>query len=145
MSRFDFSTRYASKSEHPFVLAAARAFYVDWWLNVDPDASGEGRNSRRIGSGCEILDIAPQTQRWAIKLARQFAADIATRYGTSLEHILEQWQAYAETADHADREATIENLGFYAAMQAMGHGVSLWDCGVELGAPGLPRVEAYPR
>lgn len=121
----------ARKSDSDFVVAAARAFYVDWWAREQEE---RGRSLRG-----EILDYAPPTARWAFRLARRFARDTATALQRPLPDIITDWLAQWD----GDRKASAEMAGWYAAMQAMGHGVGLNDAGgIDVD---LPYVESYPR
>jgi len=123
------STKYSRQSDSDFIIAAARAFYVDWWCNrMEELGQTDG------WSGCELTEIAPETQRWAFKTAREFHHDIIKHVDASyLDHWREQWSG--------DREGTDDMIGWYAAMEAMGHGVGLWEYGIDVD---LPHVEAYP-
>ena len=142
MPDFDFSTRYARKSDSDFVLAAGRAFYVDYWAMIGQDENGNGGNGDKVPGGCDLLDYAPQTQRWALALARSFVADLERKFARPIAGLIEEWRTTAEGARYCDRDPTDINLGFYAAMEAMGHGVGLGDMGIDVD---LPYIEAYPR
>lgn len=132
------STKHARKSDSDFVVAAARAFYVDWYL------SNEKRERRVSEPGVELTEVCPETQRWAFKLARDFARQIEEAYKLPLGSILDKWAEYAEAYPYRDRDADETDLGWYAAMGAMGHGVGLSTVfGIE--ADEVPSIEAYPR
>lgn len=129
------STKYARKDDSDFVIAAARVIYCDWYL------SDERRERAVSGPGVELTEVIPETQRWAFRQARKFAQAIALKEYCSdvgIQGVLANW---FKTWD-GDREPTEENAGWYAAMQAMGHGVGLDDAGglrVE-----LPHLEPMP-
>ncbi|PWC98031.1 hypothetical protein [Azospirillum sp. TSO5] len=132
------SLKHARKSDSDFVIAAARAFYVDWYFS---DLNPRKPNESKL-SGCELTEEAPETQRWAFKLAREFATGLVGKLGPSLPVILEGWRKTWDEYAHKDRESSDENMGWYAAMEAMGHGAGLFDFGIEVD---LPHIEAYPR
>lgn len=127
------SRKYARKSDSDFVVAAARAFYCDYMLSAH-----ETRYSR---SGAELTELVPETQRWAFRQAREFAQKIMTQVGmptADISIVIAEWFKDWD----GDRDATEENAGWYAAMQAMGHGVGLYDAGrIEFD---VPHTEAFP-
>lgn len=136
------SRKYARKSDPDFFIAAARAIYCDWYLSDE-------RRANALGGGIELTDHIPETQRWAFERAREWAASMVydQTHGMgltpcrALARLLDTWRASAESNSvHVDREPTDENLGWYAAMQAMGHGVGLDCCGVECAR--LPYLES---
>ena len=102
-----------------FEKHAARAFFASAWA----DAADESENSP-IGPGTEIMDIVPsEIDPAAVHAARTLRMDIE-RVNTLT--VTEMLQAIEVLAD-GDRPATMEFFGHYAAMQAMGHGVGLYD------------------
>lgn len=129
------STKHARKSDRDFIVAAARAYYVCWWADNEEEKG-------RCHGGCELTDVAPETQPWAFKAARELAMLISLKLRRSLKYeifldsILESWRRDADMR-RADRDLTEENLGWYAAMQAMGHGVGLRDLGIVADIPYL--------
>lgn len=126
------SAKHARKSDSEFVIAAARAFYCDWYL------SDEARERRVSGPGVELTEVIPETQRWAFALARKFVAQLEQAAGQSLPFILADFEASWD----GDRDYSEENAGWYAAMEAMGHGVGLFLFGIDFDP--MPRVEVYP-
>lgn len=126
------STKHARRSDPDFVVAAARAFYCDWYL------SDEARERRVSGAGVELTEVIPETQRWAFKLARRFVERLEAAAGHSLPHILTDFEA----SWSGDLDYSEENAGWYAAMEAMGHGVGLYLFSIDFDP--MPRVEAYP-
>lgn len=143
------SRKFARATDCDFIVAAARAFYCDWYL------SDEKRAARIERPGVELTDEIPETQRWAFRLARAFATRLATRANesrgyapphaptASLPTLLAEWVDIANASPGGDRDPTEENFGWYAAMQAMGHGVGLNDAfGFRVE---VPHAEAYPR
>lgn len=143
------SRKFARATDCDFIVAAARAFYCDWYL------SDEKRAARIERPGVELTDEIPETQRWAFRLARGWAFDL-TQHALApdrvptmqcgldiLPRVLERWRDSAAAAGGGDRDPTEENFGWYAAMQAMGRGVGLDDAfGFRVE---VPRTEAYPR
>lgn len=130
------SRKYARRTDSDFVVAAARAFYCDWYLSDE-------RRERAISSpGAELTESIPETQRWAFELARGFVRQLEAKgpegNRCTIEQILAMWFARWD----GDREPTEENAGWYAAMQAMGHGVGLDDAGGL--CVNLPHVEPFP-
>lgn len=127
------SRKYARKSDSDFVVAAARALYCDYMLSAHP--------ARYERSGAELTELIPETQRWAFRQARHFAARVVETkmpQRATLDSVLAEWFSTWK----GDREATEENAGWYAAMQAMGHGVGLYDAGgLDID---LPHIEAMP-
>lgn len=128
------STKYARKGDSTFVIAAARAFYVDWWCTRMEELG-------RLPGQCELTEAAPETQRWAFVLARDFVSDIEGQHDSTIDTVLSNWYAIWEGHSDVDREPSEELAGWYAAMGAMGHDVGLGDFGIEAK---LPNVEAYP-
>ena len=127
------SKKYARKDDSDFIVAAARAFYVDYWCSRMEELG-------KLPGPCELTEQAPETQRWAFKLARDFARRIVeeSKEGSfTLEEYISAWASAAEASDHFLDEETI---GWYAAMQAMGSGVGLHDYGIDVT---LPYIEAY--
>lgn len=127
------SHKYARKSDNDFIVAAARAFYIDWYLS-DPQ-----REKAVSGPGVELTEVCPETQRWAFALAREFVLDLEKAAGQPINNILADFEAVW----YGRESYSEENAGWYAAMQAMGHGVGLWEYGIDFSP--MPRVEAYPR
>lgn len=122
-----------------FVIAAARAFYVDWWVSW-----AEEHRPSLIRPQCELTEIAPATARWAFALARSFVTELERCLGKPLDALLEEWEASWTPDRPRDGEWSEQLAGWYAAMEAMGHGVGLFLFGIEVGRH-MPMIEAYPR
>ncbi len=104
---------------HEFEKHAALAFFASAWA----DAADESENSP-IGPGAEIMDLVPvDIDPAALHAARTLRMDIERINGALIDTIFGAIQCIA----HGDRPATMEFFGHYAAMQAMGHGVGLYD------------------
>jgi hypothetical protein len=133
------SCEHARVGERIFVIAAARAFYVDWWVSW-----AEEHRPSLLRPQCELTEIAPATRRWAFALARSFVVELERALGKPLDALLEEWEA-AWTPDRPrNGEYSEENAGWYAAMEAMGHGVGLFLFDIDVGRR-MPSIEAWPR
>lgn len=98
---------------------AARAFFACAWADACEEA-GEAS----ILSGNEILDIMPtEVDPAADHAARTLRLDFERLNGCTIADALVRIEAEAD----GDREPTVEMFGHYCAMQAMGHGVGLYD------------------
>ena len=134
--------KYARQTDCDFVVAAARAFYCEWYLSDDR------REASVSGPGVELTDVIPETERWAFAMARQFAEEFERRNRDNIGH--DEAIAYTSfwlgQSDEFKRHQTNNNseleAGWYAAMQAMGHGVGLADYGIDDVDCG--HVEVYP-
>lgn len=133
------SKKHARKDDCDFIVAAARAFYVDWWCNRMGELG-------KLPGGCELTDVAPETQPWAFKQARDLARYIcldkrrSLRYDIFLSYVITDWIKESEAYEYRDREPTEDILGWYAAMSSMGHGVGLEDLGIS--SYGIRRMES---
>lgn len=102
-----------------FELHAAKAFFASAWA----DAADESDNSP-IGAGTEIFDVMPGTiDPAAIHAAKTLRMDMERDNGRSIGDLL----GLIERDGDGDRPNTVEHFGHYSAMQAMGHGVGLYD------------------
>lgn len=97
---------------------AARAFFASAWADMcDEDGPG-------IPSGAEVMDIMPdEIDSAARHAARTLMMDMERANGKTIEALMSDIQGIAD----GDRDATMEFFGHYSAMQAMGHGVGLYD------------------
>lgn len=104
--------------ENEFEKHAARAFFASAWADAC-DEAGPG-----IDAGVEIMDVMPDTlDPAAVHAARTLCMDMERKNGKPMAELL----AWIQTVADGDRPATAENFGHYAAMQALGHGVGLYD------------------
>lgn len=102
-----------------FEYHAAKAFFASAWA----DAADESEDSP-IGAGTEIFDVMPDTiDPAALHAGRTLRMDIERANGWDITTLMQ----YLKRKADGDRESTIEIFGHYAAMQAMGHGVGLYD------------------
>lgn len=121
-------------------LGMAKAFFADAWASeIGAHAASAYHRSRtrtisdtcgRRGcvslSGCDILDVMPdRIDPAAIKAADALIAALVERnHGCrTIDEVFTKFSG--ELTDNA------ETWGHYAAMEYMGHGVGLWDHGVE--------------
>jgi len=98
----------------------ARAFFASAWADY----------SEQIGPhypmGCEIMDVMPdEIDPAATKAAQDLAESLEKQHGLPLADIFTK--AVEISGDDGDRDKSAEMFGHYAAMGAMGHGVSLYD------------------
>lgn len=102
-----------------FEKHASIAFFASAWA----DAADEYEDSP-IGPGTEILEVMPKKiDPAAIRVAHKLRMDIESVNGKTIGDML----GIIERDGDGDRPNTVEWFGHYAAMQAMGHGVGLWD------------------
>lgn len=99
-----------------FVHHAALAFFASAWA----DQAEENGESLRG----EIMDQIPEDiDPAAIHAATTLAMDMERLNSRSIAEMMEDIIRIAD----GDRPETLEYFGHYAAMQAMGHGVGLYD------------------
>lgn len=102
-----------------FEMHAAKAFFASAWA----DAAEEAEDSP-IVSGCEIFDIMPDAiDPSAVSAARTLRLDMEHKNGLTVAQMMRMIEAMGD----GDRPNEIEHFGHYSAMQAMGHGVGLYD------------------
>ena len=98
-----------------FILHASRAFFASAWS----DMAGENGHALRG----EIMDQMPETiDPAAIRAAGALLTAMLRANGCA-----DAGEMLARCPDDGDRAHNMQNLGHYAAMQAMGHGVGLGD------------------
>lgn len=100
----------------------AKAFFASAWADAR-DEAGES-------CGGEIMDQMPATiDKAAIHAAETLAADMCRAHGCfTIDNVFNRVAVIQRnTGDSGDREVTPEMFGHYCAMQAMGHGVGLYD------------------
>jgi hypothetical protein len=100
----------------------AKAFFASAWADARDEA----------GEGCagEIMDQMPTTiDNAALHAADTLAADMCKAHGCySIDNVFNRVAVIQRnTGDSGDRAVTPEMFGHYCAMQAMGHGVGLYD------------------
>ena len=105
--------------KNEFIHHASRAFFASAWADM-ADESG----SDNIRPGTEIMNVMPdEIDPAAIHAANTLMMDIEQVNGKPLESLLD----IIDNLHNGDRPPTAEFFGHYAAMQAMGHGVGLYD------------------
>lgn len=105
-------------TRNEIVRHMALAFFACAWSDYDEQV-GDGESS-----GCKVMDVMPPAvDPSAVVAAWRLAADMESRYGATLDVLLDR--ARANPSRYADRPCDAEHFGHYAAMQAMGHGVGL--------------------
>lgn len=106
---------------HEILEHMARAFFACAWADW-ADEYGPGTQ----GNGVDVMDEMPtEIDPAARHAAGRLTESLESLHGKRIEEIFEQ--AVEISGDDGDREKTPEMFGHYAAMGAMGHGVSLYD------------------
>lgn len=104
-------------------LHMARAFFACAWSDYQ-ERSEDGVNL----SGVEIFDVLPDDlDAAAADAAKELVSGLEDYHGIGLCEIFVTAKAISRHYNGGDRKRTAEMFGHYAAMGAMGHGVSLWD------------------
>lgn len=101
----------------------AKAFFASAWADL-ADEAGENL------SGKEIMDVMPDViDPAAIEAADELTEAMCKAHGCyHIENVFNRVAVIQRnTKDSGDRPVTPEMFGHYAAMQAMGHGVGLYD------------------
>lgn len=112
----------------------ARAFFASAWA----DQCEETGHSRML-SGKEITEIMPRTiDPAAVHAAKTLHFDLER---VNLVNGAHQLLPLMYAAHPGEPRLSLELWGHYAAMQAMGHGVGLWEYGIEGEALAVPNVE----
>lgn len=102
-------------SNQEFILHAARAFFACAWADMVEE-------SGRVLRG-EIMDQMPDE----VDPAATHAAETLLHDMLHANGCPDAASMLARCPDEGDRPHTLETLGHYSAMQAMGHGVGLGD------------------
>ena len=106
----------------------ARTLFVSTFADACDDSEafpGFDARGQEAGPGEDWFDtVTDPTPPQAEEKAREIAADFEARNDWPLEVAGEQW---ASTPGQCYRMADDEAFGFRLAMQALGHGVGLWD------------------
>lgn len=106
----------------------ARAFFASAWA----DQCEECGHSAML-SGKDIMDLLPKRiDPAALHAAKTLQFDMERKHG---KPIAELFAANPGKPEGRDKPLTAERWGHYAAMQAMGHGVGLWEWGIDLEIP----------
>jgi hypothetical protein len=106
--------------------AMAKAFFASAYADQYDECTSNGGDPGFSPSGCDWMDLIPDAMDpAAIHAAHNLTADLlrANKSG-SLAELME----FAEKlGPNGDRDLTSDMFGHYLAMQAMGHGVGLYD------------------
>ena len=100
-----------------FEASAARALFVQAWGNYEEERG-------RSHGGVDLMDAAPTTPGAAKKAAKALVERVEALNGDTIANI---YHALASAPGRHDKDPTVEDFGHYAAMQALGHGVSWFD------------------
>lgn len=102
-----------------FVLHASRAFFASAWADMADECESDV-----IGPGVEIMSVMPQAvDPAAIHAAETLLMGLESKNGKTLGELF----SIVEAMGDGDHPNTMECFGHYCAMQAMGHGVGLYD------------------
>jgi hypothetical protein len=105
--------------KNEFIYHASRAFFASAWADMADECESDV-----IGPGTEIMDVMPDgIDPAAIHAAKTLVMDIERVNQKPLESLLD----IIDNLHNGDRPPTAEFFGHYAAMQAMGHGVGLYE------------------
>ncbi len=112
----------------------AKAFFASAWADLQEEKDADDETSVNL-SGKEIMEVMPnEIDPAAVHAARTLTIAVLTaNYGIdaknrSLSILLEcVREVQTATNTHGDRPVNAEMFGHYLAMQAMGHGVGLYD------------------
>jgi len=101
----------------------ARAFFASAWADYEEEYGDANL------SGVDVMDVMPDgIDPAATAAAESLAADLEKMHGRGLPEIFAAAKCVSRRhRDGGDRKRTAEMFGHYAAMGAMGHGVSLYD------------------
>jgi len=122
-----YTTQHAVPSDTLFVLAAARAIWTEIWLEQNADT---------LPAGAYIDDYVPETPVQSLEEARHFVQRVLSKAQKgSVDALLTEWRK--RWSPDADPPYSPACAGWYAAMEAMGHGVGLFRFGVQVDLPYL--------
>jgi hypothetical protein len=120
-AKLAISKHIKERVKQEILQAMAKAFFASAWADQAEDT---GNSS--ILSGAEIMDIMPkEIDKSAIHAANTLCMEMERHYGRPINEIFDILCKHTE--GEGDIDHTPENFGHYAAMQAMGHGVGLYD------------------
>jgi hypothetical protein len=107
--------------------AMVRAFFASAWADAVEDAGDS------FPPGSDIMDLLPkEADPASIEAGGTLLAAMENQFGKPIADLL--WDAQGE-AEANGYDLTPETFGHYAAMEAMGHGVGLFDYGVKWDIP----------
>ena len=121
-----------------FIEGVATALFADLWMNaveeLAEDYSGLYRDLYP-GPGGAWLDVLPDLPKSAIANAKEYLKKLQAVNHATLRQIV----SWAES----DGDIDVNDLGFYFAMQSLGHGISWFDDHAKFDVE-LPDWEASP-
>ena len=101
----------------------SRAFFASAWADWTDEY-----DSGTQGNGVDVMDEMPDEIDGAATLAAvALTSKLEELHGMGLSEIFAVAKAISRHHNAGDRKRTAEMFGHYAAMGAMGHGVSLYD------------------
>ena len=105
--------------------AMAKAFFASSYADQYDEAASDGADMPFNPSGCDWMDLIPDDiDPAALHAARTLEFDLVHVNGCTLEQLYQRAEAIGP---NGDREFCEDMIGHYLAMQAMGHGVGLYD------------------
>lgn len=118
------TSQIAIKNE--IVRHMARAFFACAWADYAEQVGPH------YAAGSDIMEVMPEElDPSAVWVAFDLARELEAHHGKPLDQIfaraVEISESYQGRSRGGDRPRTAEMFGHYAAMQAMGQGVGLWD------------------
>jgi len=119
--------------EDNIVTAMARAMFVTVWADW-AELHGDG-----YPAGCELLDVAPETPAYVLRVAHVWAGIVVGMNNDTIPRrslfflFREALAADEHDPDTCQDDPSLQNdFGHYLAMEIMGHGVSWADDHAEL-------------
>ena len=104
----------------------ARTFFVDAWARDEEyEAERDPDYELPFGPGDDLMDVAPDTPRDALKAAEEYAQEIEKANKMSLDRMFEHAARIA--GEDPEDAGLAEDFGFVTAMEALGHGISWRD------------------
>ncbi len=118
---------YPEIDDDEFVEHAARAIFMCEWADMCDDSETEAGQDVNM-SGCDIDDIAPETDPACVRGARSFLSSLLKRYGADdAQALLTLCNDACRRADAAWPGLDPERWAHCMAMSAQGHGVHWTD------------------
>ncbi len=113
--------------EKIIINAMARALFVQWWATW-ADGHTQATGERLYPMGCELYDHAPETPASAFREAAYLAGYVSALNGVDLFRLARNAAIKDGVLDtNSLPDKYWEDMGFYIAMQCLGHGVSWLD------------------
>jgi hypothetical protein len=107
-------------------LNMARAFFASAWADLQDEKDPDDETAVNL-SGREIMDAMPDDMDpAAVHAASTLLMDMERLNGKPISDVY-HYAVEVKELCRGDRTLNPEMFGHYCAMQAMGHGVGLWD------------------